>query len=166
VNDMFAIVMALPLVVLIGGLILGGMALQHRAKLQELAYRERIAMIERGLAPPPETDPSGFDRAFSAGAEARLTAPGERAMRHRTAGVALLAFGLGLMMIITFAGDNPGAGVGVGGAIMVVGAAGLINSYFIAQDEARRAADERRRAALAPPAPPAPPAPRVDPTNG
>lgn len=158
-NDMFAIVMALPLVVLIGGLILGGMALQHRAKLQELAYRERIAMIERGLAPPPETDPSGFDRTF--GAEARLAAPGERAMRHRTAGVAFLAIGLGLLMIISFAGDNPGAGIGVGGAIMVIGAAGLINSYFIAQDEARRAADERRRAAAAPP-----PAPPVGPANG
>ncbi len=162
-NEAYLLVMALPLVVLIGGLILGGMALQHRAKLQELAYRERIAMIERGVVPPLEANPSGFDRAFGDAAEARLAAPGERAMRHRTAGVALLAVGLGLMLIIGFAGGALGAGIGVGGAIMGIGAAGLLNSYFIAQDEARRSANERRRAAAAPPAPPPPPA---DPADG
>jgi len=161
VNDLFALVMALPLVVLIGGLILGGMALQHRAKLQELAYRERIAMIERGVVPSQGAGPAGLDRAL-ADADARFAAPGERAMRHRTAGVALLALGLGLVLIIGFAGENLGAGIGVGGAVMVIGAAGRVNSFFIAQDEARRAADERRRAAAAPPAPPPPP---QDPTN-
>ena len=153
-NELLALVMALPLVALIGGLIIGGMALQHRAKLRELAYRERIAMIERGLVPPPETDPAGFSRAVGDSGGGRFdipAAPGERVMRHRTAGVALLAIGLGVLMIISFAGENPGAGIGVGGAIMVIGAAGLANSYIIAQDEARRAADERRRAAAAPP---------------
>jgi len=153
-SEFFALILLLPILALVGGLIIGAMALHHRAKLRELAYRERIAMIERGLVPPPETDPAGFDRAL--GDMVAAGAPGERAMRHRTAGVAFLAIGVGLMMIISFAGENPGAGIGVGGAIMVIGAAGLVNSYFIAQDEARRAADERRRAASQPP--PRPPA--------
>ena len=160
VQDYFALILLLPILALVGGLVIGAMALQHRAKLRELADRERIAMIERGLVPPPETDPAGFSRAVGDGG-GRFdvpTAPGERAMRHRTAGVAFLAIGLGLLMIISFAGENPGAGIGVGGAIMVIGAAGLANSYIIAQDEARRAADERRRAAAAPPPLPADPA--------
>jgi hypothetical protein len=32
-----------------------------RARLRELEIRERIAMIEKGLVPPPEVDPRGFD---------------------------------------------------------------------------------------------------------
>src|SRR5262245_7045805 len=35
------------------------------ARVRELEVRERIAMIERGLVPPPEKDPEGFDRAMS-----------------------------------------------------------------------------------------------------
>ena len=35
-----------------------------RARVRELEVRERIAMIERGLVPPPEVDPRGFDRAM------------------------------------------------------------------------------------------------------
>jgi len=157
VNDLIVLVATIPLIALIGGLIIGGMALQHRAKLRELAYKERIAMIERGLVPPPETDPGAFDRALGEAVKTRVgaepRAPGERALRHRTAGVALIALGLGLMLIIGFAGGAPGAGIGVGGAIMVVGAAGLVNSLFVAQDEARRAADERWRAAASKPPP-------------
>jgi len=35
-----------------------------KARVRELEVRERIAMIERGLVPPPEVDPRGFDRAM------------------------------------------------------------------------------------------------------
>ena len=34
-----------------------------RARVRELEIRERIVMIEKGLVPPPEVDPRGFDRA-------------------------------------------------------------------------------------------------------
>ena len=33
-----------------------------RARIREFEIRERIAMIEKGLVPPPEKDPDGFDR--------------------------------------------------------------------------------------------------------
>ena len=33
-------------------------------RMRELRIRERIAMIEKGLVPPPEVDPAGFDRAM------------------------------------------------------------------------------------------------------
>jgi hypothetical protein len=35
-----------------------------RARVRELEVRERIAMIERGLVPPPKSIPRGFDRAM------------------------------------------------------------------------------------------------------
>ena len=52
-----------------------------RARVRELEVRERIAMIERGLVPPPEVDPRGFDRAMDRYERYRERSPG----RHRRA---------------------------------------------------------------------------------
>ena len=53
-------------------------------------------MIERGLVPPPEVDPRGFDRAMDR--YRRATASGSG--RHRRAGVTLMGVGFGLMVLI------------------------------------------------------------------
>lgn len=37
-------------------------AMLAKARVREAEIRERIAMIERGLVPPPEVDPHGFDQ--------------------------------------------------------------------------------------------------------
>ena len=47
-----------------------------RARVRELEVRERIAMIERGLVPPPEVDPRGFDRAMDRYERYRERSPG------------------------------------------------------------------------------------------
>lgn len=151
--EFLVLTMFIPIVAIIGGIIIGALALHHRARLRELAYRERIAMIERGLVPPPEADPGRFERTFGDVSVDGPDGPGARALRHRTAGVVLLAIGLGLMLIIGLAGEAPATALGVGGAVIVIGAAGIINSIFIGQDEARRAYEARRRAAQ--PKPPA-----------
>ncbi len=119
----------IPIVAIVGGLIIAGLSMHQRARLRELAYRERIAMIEKGLMPPPETDPQAFESA----AFRRETAPVDsfsmyRAVKFRTAGLILMGIGFGLMVLITFAGDQPGAGIGVGGAIALLGFA--FNSIF------------------------------------
>ena len=57
-----------------------------RARVRELEVRERIAMIERGLVPPPEVDPRGFDRAMYRYDRQRSKSPG----RHRRAGIAIM----------------------------------------------------------------------------
>src|SRR5262245_33985251 len=72
-----------------------------RAKVRELEIRERIAMIEKGHVPAPEVDPRGFERAM---ADRDCYRGG--AFRFRRAGTTLIGVGLGLMVMITFAGDN------------------------------------------------------------
>ena len=46
-----------------------------------------------------------------------------------------MGIGLGLMVMIAFAGNSPKGAVGVGGCIVVLGMAFLINSLFEPPDE-------------------------------
>lgn len=95
------------------------------ARVRELEVRERIAMIERGLVPPPEVDPRGFDRAMKV-LDRRDVSRGSG--RHRRAGITLMGVGLGLMVMIGFAGNDPRSAIGVGGFIAIMGLAFFINS--------------------------------------
>src|ERR1700732_3446342 len=72
-----------------------------KARVRELEVRERIALIERGLVPPPEVDPRAFDRAMLHMAESRRH---RSPCRHRRAGITLMGVGFGLMMLISVAG--------------------------------------------------------------
>jgi uncharacterized membrane protein len=83
-------------------------------------------MIEKGLVPAPEADPRGFDRAM-----ARYDRrPAVGGYRHRRAGVTLIGVGLGVMMLITFAGEQPRQGIGVGGVFVMLGLAFVVNSLL------------------------------------
>lgn len=137
-------------VVLNGLLIFGGilvilMAMHQRSKEREMQHRERLAMIERGLAPGPERDPHAFEAWQQRQPPARAT----------SIGVVIVGLGIGLMLIIGVAAATPDVGVGVGGAIVVVGLAFIVNGQL------------QRRPAQAPSAPhnyPAPPrAPQAPP---
>jgi hypothetical protein len=111
-----------------------------RARVRELEVRERIAMIERGLVPPPEMDPRGFDRAMLLMAERkRFRSPG----RHRRAGITLMGVGFGLMMLISVAGGAMNEGIGVGGFFVIMGLAFFINGLFDHPAEAFPAAPPR-----------------------
>jgi hypothetical protein len=115
-----------------------------KARLRELQIRERIAMIEKGLMPAPEVDPRGFERAMG-----RDRSPYRRsATRHRSAGVTLVGVGLGLMVMIAFAADDPQKAIGVGGFIVMLGAAFLVNGLF----DQRRLEDELARTSSSTPA--------------
>jgi hypothetical protein len=98
-----------------------------KARVRELEVRERIAMIERGLVPPPEVDPRGFDRAMLLmAAHKRQRSPG----RHRRAGVILMGIGFGLVMLIGVAGGSMNEGIGIGGFFVIMGLAFFINGMF------------------------------------
>jgi hypothetical protein len=100
----------------------------QRGKYREMAHRERLAMIERGIAPPPELDPGRFERAMGQPTwDAEVAA---RAARYRRVGVIFMGLGAALWFMITFAGDAPESGFGVGGAIVVLGAALYVNSQL------------------------------------
>jgi len=116
----------IPIVAIIGAFATAIVQSIHRARIRELEIRERIAMIEKGLVPPPEVDPRGFDRAMHRYDRLQV---GGGAARHRRAGIVLMGVGLGLMVLIGF-GGAPDEGLGIGGFLCVLGLAFLINSLF------------------------------------
>lgn len=126
------------------GLILIGFGLYHRGRMREFAHRERLAMIEKGL------DPSFV------GVSQPSTQHGPRA---RSAGIMLIGLGLAIMVLITFAGGNPAAGFGVGGAIVVLGLTFLLNSVFSGREGSSTPPDAARTTASPSQSPPSAPPP-------
>jgi hypothetical protein len=153
--DMFWPV-SIPFVAITGVFVYAIIQALARARVRELEVRERIAMIERGLVPPPEKDPGGFDRAMSVYGRYRdldddRDFQGRRRTpaRYRSAGVTLLGIGFGLMLLISVTGGAADAGIGVGGFLVIIGLAFLVNSWLTRYDPPARPAG--------PPPPPRPP---------
>src|SRR5581483_6478151 len=117
----------IPLTAIVGAFGTAIAATTARARIRELEIRERIAMIEKGLMPPPEVDPRGFDRAMDQYDRVQWSTS---ASRHRRAGIVLIALGIGLYFVIAIAGEETNSGIGVGGFVAVLGLAFLINSFF------------------------------------
>ena len=115
----------IPIVGILGGISVAITSIRAEARLRELRIRERIAMIEKGLVPAPEIDPGGFDRAMG-----RHDQTYSRARRHRSAGITMMGVGFGLMLLITMLSTSARTGLGVGGFLVVLGLACLINSLF------------------------------------
>jgi len=127
----------IPICAIIGAFAYSIVRAVSYARVRELEVRERIAMIERGLVPPPEKDPGGFDRAMDRYDRVREVSErsGRRSPgRYRSAGVTLMGVGFGLMLLIGVAGDNASAGIGVGGFIVLIGVAFFINSLLVRYD--------------------------------
>jgi hypothetical protein len=123
--ESFFVVMVTALIIL-GGVSLMIVAMVNRRKIREMQYRERLAMIERGLVPSPESDPMGFEAATGlTGRDGWV-----EAARYRTAGVLMIGLGLGLTVLISFLSRQPRLGIGVGGGWAILGAASLLN-YFL-----------------------------------
>ena len=114
----------IPIIAIVGAFTTAIVATLSRARVRELEIRERIAMIEKGLVPPPELDPHGFDKAMDRYDRYSVRAP----RRHRSAGVTLMGVGFGLMVLIAFAGESPSSALGVGGFLVVIGLAFFLNS--------------------------------------
>ena len=135
-----------PIVTVLGLLILAALAMRRKGQNAAMAHRERLAMIERGLVPPPEL--SEVERTMKAMAGSadhplpELTrTPHDR---FRSMGVITIGIGFSLMLIIGVAGGSPRSGIGTGGAIAILGVAMVVNAYL---DRGRRAAsrhDEQR----------------------
>jgi hypothetical protein len=113
-EELFAILFAL---VVLSGVAIVIMGLRQRSQQLELQHRERMAMIERGIVPSPEGPPSGGHRPVAAGVP-----------RSMSLGIVIVAAGLGLMTLIGVAFGESEAGVGVGGAIAIIGTAFIVKS--------------------------------------
>ena len=99
-----------------GGVLIILMAMYQRGRAREMEHRERLAMIERGLAPSPERNPAAFEHA----------GPPRRRSPATGIGIVIAAIGLGLMLIIGVTANEMEAAVGVGGAVVVLGAAFVV----------------------------------------
>jgi len=126
--------MLIPVIAIVGGLIIAGLAIHHKARLKELAYRERIAMIEKGLVPPPESDPAKFDRAWESLAT-RWSDPAVLAARHRAAGIITIGAGLAVMVLLYFVTGEDRLAFGVGGATTLLGLTFIVNSFLVGRSK-------------------------------
>jgi hypothetical protein len=119
-RPMEVMIATIPILVVLGALVLLALWIWRRSRITEMVHRERLAMIERGLMPPPEAEPVSL-------APTPSRAPN---IRFRTMGITLIGLGFALMLMISVTAKNPNAGVGVGGAIAIVGLALVVNGYL------------------------------------
>ena len=123
---LFGWIFLIPIIAVIGGMINGIVATSAKARVRELEIRERIAMIERGLVPSPETDPKGFEQRMQT---LRVFHDHSPAHRFRTGGIVVISVGFGLMTLLWFVGVEREA-LGVGGFLVILGLGLLVNSLF------------------------------------
>jgi hypothetical protein len=116
----------IPIVAIVGGISVAIVNSIGRARVRELEIRERIAMIERGMVPPPEVDPNGFERRMHAIDRMQT---GRSSPKFRSGGVMVMSVGFGLMMMLWSLGAEP-EGMGVGGFLVIIGLGLFVNSLF------------------------------------
>ena len=97
------------------------MGARSRDRMRELVMRERIAMIEKGLVPSPETDPARFELLMGTPRE-----PNPKSLRYRSAGVLIMGLGVAILILLSYAANAPEIGIGVGGGIFVLGLAAFM----------------------------------------
>jgi hypothetical protein len=137
--ELFAAVFVLGM---FSGVFIIFMGLKQRSQQLEMLHRERMAMIERGQI--PLSDPDHHDRRVVINTGA---APSSRSL---SVGIIVVGLGLALMTIISVAGESPEVGIGVGGAIAILGGAFIARSILVRPD-----ATVTRSTSMIPPPPPA-----------
>ena len=133
--------LSIPIVAIVAWAAITMYGMYQRSRRQELAHRERLAMIERGLVPPPDKDPEQFERMMGWHRDGR-----HGSGRHRTAGVMMICIGVGVGFMLFMVAEEEGIAIGIGGMIAMIGVAFLVNSMLDAP-----------RPSYPPPYPPPPP---------
>jgi hypothetical protein len=136
----------IPLTILVALLALAAFWISRRARMREFAHRERLAMIEKGLVPPAELYPGGPPLSVVEGALASdpSARPSRVATRFRSAGVMFVGLGVALALIIGVTAGKPNVGLGIGGAIVALGAAMIVNAVLTAREGGDAARANRR----------------------
>jgi hypothetical protein len=144
------VIALIPLAAVVGVFIMIAVGTAYQSRVREMEIKERIALIEKGIVPPPE-----LERPAS-----RL-----RVRRHRAAqqfitiGVTVIGIGIAVGMIVAVAGQQARVGYGVGGAIVVFGLALVVNGLIVKRGPDFAVADE---SAFSSPAQPTHTEPRRD----
>ena len=119
-EELFALVFTMGM---FAGVFIIYLGLRQRSQQLEMRHRERMAMIERGQIPlsqPSSRAPYG--RGLDGDAATS---------RSLSLGIIVVGLGLALMTIISIAGDSPEVGVGIGGAIAILGGAFIVRSLIV-----------------------------------
>jgi hypothetical protein len=115
VEALFALVFTLGM---FAGVFIIYMGLRQRSLQLEMQHKERMAMIERGQVPLSDPD-HAHRRSGTAGA------------RSLSIGIVVVGLGLALMTLISVAGESPEIGIGVGGAVAILGAAFIVRNVVV-----------------------------------
>jgi hypothetical protein len=118
VEELFALIFTLGM---FAGVFIIYLGLRQRSQQLEMHHRERMAMIEKGQIPLADPEALHVRRVPSAA----------RSSRSLSIGIVIVGLGLGLMTIISIAGESPEVGVGVGGAIAILGASFIVHSVVV-----------------------------------
>jgi hypothetical protein len=113
VEELFAMVFVVGM---FAGVFIIFLGLRQRSAQLEMQHKERMAMIERGQI--PLADP------YDAPRRSRATA-GSRSM---SVGIVVVGLGFAMMTLISIAGESPEVGIGVGGAVAILGAAFIVRT--------------------------------------
>jgi hypothetical protein len=95
-----------------GGMAVAAYSMYIRYRLREMQHRERLAMIDKGMAPTT------------------LVRSSEHRHSSRSRGVLLVAVGIGLALLLGLGKGRGAEGYAIGLFIACVGAAFLINSVI------------------------------------
>ena len=120
-EELFALVFVIGMFT---GVFIVFMGLKQRSQQLEMRHRERMAMIERGqipLAEPTGTTPYTH----------RVDSIAARSSRSLSLGIIVVGLGLAIMTIISIAGDSAEVGIGIGGAVAILGGAFIVRSLVV-----------------------------------
>ena len=137
--ELFAAVFVLGM---FSGVFIIFLGLRQRSQQLEMLHRERMAMIEKGQI--PLSDPHAHERRAAVGLSG--VAPSSRSL---SIGIIVVGLGLAIMTIISVAAESPEVGIGVGGAIAILGGAFIARSLLVRPDSPL----SRSSAAIPPPPP-------------
>jgi len=120
-EELFALVFVVGMFT---GVFIVFMGLRQRSQQLEMRHRERMAMIERGQIPLAE--PSGTTPYTQ-----RVDATAARSSRSLSLGIIVVGLGFAIMTVISIAGDSAEVGIGIGGAVAILGGAFIVRSLVV-----------------------------------
>ena len=126
-NGMPYVVFLIPIVAIAGGFTIAGLGIYAQIRRREFEHRERLAMIEKGVAAPAAVPKTEADGILSTASD--VFGREYQEARVRRGGFIVMAVGFGIGFMIWMTGESHAA-LGIGGFLLILGAGIFLSSYF------------------------------------